>query len=218
MAGNGLALDLAHRLRIVGGSVAAGEDDLPLGEVLAGGTAETGLARDELLYALRLLLGREGLPLAVLPQVAVTGMEEDAVVLADLLDSRRLDMALTSSAMMMPGLSVEVGMGSGLVPRCLVASSSTPLFIGAQPNASWLQGRAAVDPEGFVLTGSPVRTRRARLHTLTCRSRPALRACSRSATCVRARPSASPRRSARAAVVTQIHTALALQPEAHKLG
>ena len=88
------------------------------------------------------------------------------------------------------------------------------LFIGADPNAAWLQNRAAVDAKGFVLTGLACPDgasggRRAALPLET--SFPGVFAIGD----VRA---GSTKRVAAAvgegaAVVAQIHTALALQPE-----
>jgi hypothetical protein len=126
VAGHRLALDLADRLGLVRRGIAAGQDDLALGEVLAGADPEPRLARDELLGARFLLLRGKRRPLVVLPEIAVAGIEEYAVALADLLDPGRLDPRLMSSAVMMPGLSVVVGIGSRSRPRCLSASRSTP--------------------------------------------------------------------------------------------
>src|ERR687891_506004 len=86
VAGYGLTFDFADRLGIVCRGVAAGQDDLLLGEVLAGAAAEARLAGDERLDPLGLLLVRERRPLAVLPKIAVARVKEDAVALADLLD------------------------------------------------------------------------------------------------------------------------------------
>ena len=90
------------------------------------------------------------------------------------------------------------------------------LFIGADPNAAWLQNCAAVDDKGFVLTGlacpdGASARRRAALPLET--SVPGVFAIGD----VRA---GSTKRVAAAvgegaAVVAQIHTALALQPERH---
>ena len=88
------------------------------------------------------------------------------------------------------------------------------LFIGADPNAAWLENRAAVDDKGFVLTG------------LTCpdgasAGRRAARPLETSFPGVFAigdvRAGSTKRVAAAvgegAAVVAQIHTVLALQPE-----
>ena len=72
------------------------------------------------------------------------------------------------------------------------------LFIGADPNGDWLAKRVAVDDKGFVVTGGASRRPTCRSAARRCRSKPASPACSRSATCARARPSGWPRRSARA--------------------
>jgi thioredoxin reductase (NADPH) len=88
------------------------------------------------------------------------------------------------------------------------------LFIGADPNAAWLQGRAAVDDKGFILTGlaCPHGTSAARRAALPLEtSFPGVFAIGD----VRA---GSTKRVAAAvgegaAVVAQIHTALALQSE-----
>src|SRR5207302_4640036 len=84
MAGNREPLFLTDGLRVVGRGVTARHGDLPLGEVAAGADAEPRLARVELRAALGLLLGRQGLPLRVEPEVAVASVEEHAVALADL--------------------------------------------------------------------------------------------------------------------------------------
>ena len=66
------------------------------------------------------------------------------------------------------------------------------LFIGAEPNTDWLSGSGvALDAKGFVLTGAKASGDRPRW-------KPAARASSRSATCVRVRSSALRRRSAKA--------------------
>jgi thioredoxin reductase (NADPH) len=73
------------------------------------------------------------------------------------------------------------------------------LFIGADPNAGWLQDRVAVDSKGFVVTGFACpNDARARPAVPPCPSRRASPGCSRSATSAPARPSASRRRWARA--------------------
>lgn len=71
------------------------------------------------------------------------------------------------------------------------------LFIGAVPETDWLEGcGVAVDKHGFVLTGEAARGGfPARPPP---RWKPACRACSRSATCARARSSASAVPSAKA--------------------
>ena len=72
------------------------------------------------------------------------------------------------------------------------------LFIGADPNGDWLAKRVAVDNKGFVITGRDSRRPMCRSTARRCRWKRASRACSRSATCGRDRPSASALRSARA--------------------
>ena len=73
------------------------------------------------------------------------------------------------------------------------------LFIGADPNAAWLQRPCRGRPQGLRPHRPRLPGRRERgAAAPRCRSRPAFPASSRSATCARARPSASPRRSARA--------------------
>ena len=67
------------------------------------------------------------------------------------------------------------------------------LFIGADPNAAWLEHRIAVDAKGFVVTGfdcphGAVTARRAALPLET-----SMPGCSRSAMFAPARPSVSPR-------------------------
>jgi hypothetical protein len=58
VAGHGLALDLADRLGVVGRGVAAGQDDLLLGKILACAAAETRLTGGELLGVRGLFLRR----------------------------------------------------------------------------------------------------------------------------------------------------------------
>src|SRR5712691_6205255 len=84
MARHGVVFLLPHRLSVVRRGVAARQDHLALGEVLAGADAEPWLTRGELRAALRPLLERQGLPLRVEPNVAVTGMKEHAVPLAEI--------------------------------------------------------------------------------------------------------------------------------------
>ena len=85
------------------------------------------------------------------------------------------------------------------------------LFIGADPNAAWLDGCAAVDAKGFVLTGLDVAD--GAKPGRRCRSRPAGRACSRSAMSARDRPSGWRRRSAKAPPSwRRIHSVLAPEP------
>src|SRR5207247_10234196 len=75
---------LAGGLRVVGRRVAAGQDDLALGHVLARAEPEARLAGVELVASLRLLRRRQPLPLRIEPEITVAGVEEHAVALADL--------------------------------------------------------------------------------------------------------------------------------------
>ncbi|MGC1178117.1 MAG: hypothetical protein WA884_03605 [Methyloceanibacter sp.] len=68
------------------------------------------------------------------------------------------------------------------------------LFIGADPNAAWLQDCVAVDDKGFVLTGVDSTEGQARPAGPCCRSKPANRACSLSAMYEPAQPSVLRRR------------------------
>src|SRR6058998_2548922 len=72
---------LAGGLRVVGRRVAAGQDDLALGHVLARAEPEARLAGVELVASLRLLRRRQPLPLRIEPEITVAGVEEHAVAL-----------------------------------------------------------------------------------------------------------------------------------------
>jgi hypothetical protein len=72
------------------------------------------------------------------------------------------------------------------------------LFIGADPNAGWLEDCVSVDDKGFVVTGADFADDAGRRGGRPCRSRQVGQACSRSAMCEPARPSALPRQLAKA--------------------
>src|SRR5205823_4938202 len=76
---------LAGGLRVVGRRVAAGQDDLALGHVLARAEPEARLAGVELVASLRLLRRRQPLPLRIEPEITVAGVEEPAVALVGFL-------------------------------------------------------------------------------------------------------------------------------------
>jgi thioredoxin reductase (NADPH) len=83
--------------------------------------------------------------------------------------------------------------------RATGATHSCPLrhlflFVGADPNATWLNHCVAVDNKGFVITGPVTLAGLAPIPALSCRLRPAGPAFLPSAMCGRVRPSVSRRR------------------------